>query len=413
MGDETADTEAREPMQFSDFASPRFYADPYPLYQELRAAGPLVSLAPGFWITGWYPVVDALLRDRRLGRNYQQNMRLRYGDDRAQLPVFQAFARMLLLLNPPAHTRLRALLMQAFNVKQVVDFRQLAQGIAEALIDQFAPARAVDLVQAYAFPLPIRVICTFLDVPYHDAALFTQAVSATVQALDTAPMDAAQLAAANHAIEHLQEYFTDHLRARRRRPGHDLISLLLTVEEEGQRLTEEEIVANIILLFIAGHETTTNMIGNALVALHRHPAQLARAQADAALLPAVVGECLRYDGAVQMASRTALDDLEIAGQRIARGQGIFLCLGAANRDPAKFAEPDRLRIDRPDQDARLLTFGGGIHYCLGARLAMVELEVALGTLFRRVPQLQLTNLDTLTWHPRNSLRGVQTLTAVW
>jgi len=400
-------------MQFSDLASPSFYADPYPLYRELRAAGPLVSLAPGFWMTGRYTVADALLRDRRLGRNYRQNIQLRYGDARAHMPVFLAYERMLLLMNPPEHTRLRALLMQAFNVKQAADFRQLAQGIADDLIDQFANARTVDLVQAYALPLPIRVICTLLDVPHSDAAMFTQAVSDAVQALDTAPMDDGQITTANQAIQGMQAYFAAILTERRTRPGRDLVSLLLTVEEGEQRLTEEEILANIILLFIAGHETTTNMIGNALVALHRHPEQLAHAMADDALLPAVVGECLRYDGAVQMAARSALEDLEIAGMPIARGQGIFIFLGAANRDPEKFANPDSLIIDRPDQDSRLLAFGGGAHYCLGARLAMVELEVALGTLFRRLPQMQLTNLDALSWHPRNSLRGVQALTAVW
>jgi cytochrome P450 len=400
-------------MQFSDLASPSFYADPYPLYRELRAAGPLVSLAPGFWITGRYTVADALLRDRRLGRNYRQNTQVRYGEERAHLPVFQAYERMLLLMNPPEHTRLRALLMKAFNVKQAAEFRQLAQGIADDLIDQFATARAVDLVQAYAFPLPIRVICTLLDVPHSDAVMFTQAVSDAVQALDTAPMDEGQVAAANQAMERLQAYFTAILTERRQHPGRDLVSLLLTVEEGDQRLTEEEILANIILLFIAGHETTTNMIGNALVALHRHPEQLAHAMVHDALLPAVVVECLRYDGAVQMASRAALEDLEVAEIPIARGQAIFISLGAANRDPEKFANPDSLIIGRPDQDARLLTFGGGAHYCLGAHLAMVELEVALGTLFRRLPQMQLTNLDALSWHPRNSLRGVQSLTAVW
>ena len=400
-------------MQFSDFANPEFFADPYPTYARLRAEGGIVAIAPGIWLTGNYAIADSLLCDRRMGRAYDEGVRLRYGEQRRQDPVFQAYGRMLLLLNPPDHTRLRGLLMKVFNARQIAELRQLVQTLADELLDRVQAQGQADLVRDYALPLPMAVICSLLGVPATDGLLFSAAVNAMVKALDFVPMDVAQLAAANQATLQLQEYFGALLAERRRQPGHDLISLLLSAEDQGQRFADEEIIANIVLLFLAGHETTASMIGNSLIALHRHPHQLAELQADPALLPAAVAECLRYDGSVQLTMRAAQEDLSVAGHDIKQGQLVYISLGAANRDPQQFAEPDVLNIHRREQNGRQLTFGGGIHYCLGARLATVELEVALATLFRRLPNLQLTHLQQLNWYPRNTLRGVDSLLACW
>ncbi len=399
-------------LQISDLASPGFYADPYPMYRQLRQGPPLVNLAPHLWLTVRHDLCDALLKDRRMGRLYMQSVRMRYAPDKAAAPVFSSFARMMLLMNPPDHTRLRSLLMKAFNASQGERFLQLTQEIADRLVDRFLARGSADLMAEFAWPLPAQVICTLLDVPLEDAVVFGATVSDLVQTLELAPLNDVQLNAANAAVARLEDYFRPILRDRRKHPGEDLISRLTTVED-GDRLTEEEILANIIMLFFAGHETTSNMIGNALVHLFQHPAELAKLRAQMSLLPSAITECLRYDSSVQLTGRSALEDVEIGGIRLAAGEAVFLFLGAANRDPDAFAEPDRFLIERDSGDTKPLTFGGGIHHCLGARLAMIELNIALRTLLERLPGLRLTGLDALSWHPRNTLRGVTSLHAVW
>ena len=399
-------------MQFSDISTPSFYANPYPLYREIRGQGPLVNLAPKIWVTGRYDICDAVLRDRRMGRNYLAGIRARYGEEQARAPIFSSLGRMMLLINPPDHTRLRSLLAKAFGLAQSERFTQLSRTIAEDLVERFARNHSADLVRDYALPFPIEIICTLLDVPSDGAISFSETVGHLAQAFELAPMKAEQIAAANTAIRDLEEYFLPILHDRRKKPGEDLISSLL-LPVNGDQLTEEEVLANIVLLFFAGHETTSNMIGNALIALHKNSDQLQRLMQDPALLPNALAECVRYDGSVQLAGRSALETIDIEGTKISEGDTVFLFLGAANRDPEKFQEPDRLLVDRSLRDARSLTFGGGLHHCLGARLAMTELEISIGTLFRRMPDMKISNLDSLEWHQRNSLRGVKSLHATW
>jgi hypothetical protein len=400
-------------MQIADFASPAFFTNPYPLYERLRAAGPLVNLMPEVWLSGRYSVVEALLRDPHMGRDFMARTRQRYGEEQIHGAVFQALSRMLLFMNPPHHTRLRGLLMKAFNAKWTDEFRRLAQASADKLIDGFANARAVDLVNGYAVPLPIEVICSLLNVPKQDVGMFAGATRSVIRALEMAEMSGAEIDHANSAALQLEAYFAKVLRQRRRAPGNDLVSLLLCVEEGDDRLSEEEILANIILLFIAGHETTAAMIGNALIAFYRHPEQLARVKADPMLLPDAVAECLRFDGSIQMTARTALEDIHIEGVHLHKGAFVYLSTGSANRDPARYADPDRFIIDRAERTMHPYTFGGGVHYCLGARLASIELEVALGTLFESLPDLQITNLGRLHWRQTNTFRGVESLMAAW
>jgi cytochrome P450 len=220
----------------------------------------------------------------------------------------------------------------------------------------------------------------------------------------------AMLAEANEAALTLEAYFRDVVAQRRANPGDDIISSLLAVEEGGVPLTEDEIISNVILLFVAGHETTSNMIGNALIALHRHPAELAELKREPALMSKAVVECMRYDGSVQMVVRTALEEVVADDVTLAPGTIVFMLIGAANRDPDSFPEPDRIDFGRAG-NSRFLAFGAGIHYCLGARIALLEIEVALKTLISYFPDLQLVELDRLNWHKRNNLRGVQSLLA--
>ncbi|CAB3759880.1 cytochrome P450 [Paraburkholderia humisilvae] len=398
-------------MKLADFATPSFLADPYPVYAALRAEGPLVPIAPNSMISGHYDIVDKVLHDRHMVHNFEGSVRKRYGDDGLNQPVLQGLGRMFLLLNPPVHTRLRSLMMKAFNARQIESMRDIAHSTAQRLIDDFANRRSVDLVSAYARPFPIEIICRMLNVPVEHADKLGDAMEHLARMLDAAPADAAQLAASNDAYQTLERYFTEVVEARRKQPGTDLISMLITVEEDGETLTQDEIVANVILLYLAGHETTSNMIGNALIALQRHPQQFDALKRDLTRLPNAIMECLRFDGSVQLAGRTASEDTEIAGIEVPRDTLIYLSLGAANRDPARFDHPDQLDIGR--ELPRVITFGGGVHHCLGYRLALLELETALGVLLARLPDLAIDGVDDLRWNGRTSLRGVASLSAHW
>lgn len=397
-------------MKFESFASPAFFENPYPLYEQIRSAGALLPLGPNIHVTGRFHVIDTLLRDRRMGKTYLQSVQARYGEAATQDPVFQALSRTFLMMNPPAHTRLRALLMQAFNRRQVEALAQIVDTTTRSLLDRIGNKSEFDLIAEFALPLPVEIICRLLDIPVEDGVKLGTAASRLASALDLAPLDAAQLAEANDAALALEAHFRDVVAQRRARPGDDLISSLLAVEEDGATLTEAEIISNVILLFVAGHETTSNMIGNTMVALFRAPAELQRLKdglSDRALVARAVAECLRHDGAVQMVVRTAFEDVTLDDVSVPRGSIVFMLIGAANRDPAAFTDPDRLDLSREGTPS--LSFGGGIHYCLGARLAMLELESAIAGLLARFPALQAVDLEQLSWHRRNNLRGVQAL----
>ena len=397
-------------MKLSDLSSPAFYANPYPFYEQLRAQGAFVPLAPNLVITGQYSVINALLRDKRIGKTYMQSVTARYGDNGPKQPVFQALSRMFIMMNPPVHTRLRGILMGAFNARQVDMLRDVTQSVANDLISALSPETDFDLVSDYASPLPINVICRLLDVPVEDGVKLGTATTHFGHALEAAPMKAEQLDAANEATSVLENYFEGVIEARRSNPGNDLISSLIRAEDAGETLTTAEIVSNVLLLFVAGHETTSNMLGNALIALHRQPEQLAMLKADGSLLPEAVAECMRFDTSVQMIARTAFEDLEVDGHHIARGTLVFMMIGSANRDPNAFDEADKLDIRRSGSRASV-SFAAGIHHCLGARLAVLELEIGLATLFSRLPGLRIANLDALQWRQRNTLRGVKSLKA--
>ncbi|CAB3760082.1 cytochrome P450 [Paraburkholderia solisilvae] len=398
-------------MKLADLATPSFVADPYPVFEALRAEGPLVPIGTDSMISGHYDIVDKVLHDRRMVHNFENSVRVRYGEEGARQPVLRGFSRMFLLMNPPVHTRLRGLMMKAFNARQIETLRDIAQASAQRLIDRFESGGTADIMSVYAKQFPIEIICRMLNVPVEHAEKLGRAIAHVAKMLDTAPVDAAQLATSNDAYLTLERYFSEVVEARREQTGTDLISMLLTVEENGDTLTHDEIVANVILLYLGGHETTSNMIGNALIALQRHPQQFDALKQDMTKLPNAILECLRYDGSAQASGRTASEDMEIAGIAVPKNTIVYLSLGAANRDPAKFDRPDQLDIDR--ELTRVITFGGGVHHCLGYRLAMLELETALGVLLTRLPRLTLSGLDNLQWNGRSSLRGVESLTAHW
>jgi cytochrome P450 len=398
-------------MKLTDLSTSAVFENPYPLYEKIRAEGAFIPLSPDVWLTGRYAVANALLHDRRVGKSYMEGVAARYGETAREEPAFKALSRTFLMMNPPTHTRLRALLTKGFNARQIEKLRDVSQVTADALIDAIAPDSDFDLMKDYASPLPLAIICRLLDVPVEDGLALGSATHRMMQVLEAAPVDATRLATSNAATLTLERYFLKVIETRRTQPGKDdLVSALIRAEEAGESLTDDEIVSNLILLFAAGHETTSNMLGNALIALYRHPEQLLRLRREPSLMPAAISECIRYDSSVHMVTRVALEDLELAGQSLPRGSTVFILVGSANRDPSQFERPDELDIGRNAQ-GRMLSFSAGIHYCVGARLALLELEVGLGTLLSRLPSLRLTRLDTLKWQKRNTLRGVVSLMA--
>jgi len=404
-------------MKIADFSTPSFYEDPYPVYERLRNEGSFAPLTPGIWATGSYDITEKLLRDRRWGKEYLEYVRMRHGDERTQDDSFQTVHRSVLMLNPPEHTYMKGLLMKTFNADRIAGFRSNIQAITDRIACSFIDKGSVDLVKNFAYPLPVTAICILLGLDEEETLFLLMEGAAMVRpflrVLDIAELNMEHIEAANAATKKLDEFFTRKLRKLREAPGDDLISTLLVAEENGHRLTDEEIVASIFITFVAGHETTINMVGNILISLYRNPDQLALVRQNEALIPQCINECLRYETSLQITSRHALEDMEFEGISFDEGDTIVVCLGAVNRDPRRFTDPDRLIITRPDPSSRNLAFGAGAHYCIGAMLATVELEIAIRTLFRRIPNMQLTNLDDLHWLRLSTVRGVETLQAAW
>jgi cytochrome P450 len=391
--------------------SPEFIRDPYPHYRRLRAADPVHRSALGFFAATRHDDVSSILRDKRFGKDFAGRMTRRLGKEIMEEPVYRSMRHWMLQQDPPDHTRLRGLVVKAFTARRVEDMRPRIQLIVDAAIDRVAPQGHMDLIADFAYRLPVTVICEMLGIPKEEHELFHAGARASGRLLDPVPLSRAELDEANAGNLASAEYFRGLFELRRREPGDDLTTQLVRAEEEGSRLSNEELTANIILLFGAGHETTVNLIGNGLLALHRNPGELRRLQDDPSLIPNAIEELLRYDSSVQVTGRVALEDVTVGSTAVAKGEGVLCLLGAANRDPSVYPEPDRLDVTR--RNIRPLSFGGGIHFCLGAQLARIEAEVAIATLLRRLPGLRLDDADHPEWRPTFVLRGLQRLPASW
>jgi cytochrome P450 len=393
-------------MKHSDLHSLAFRRNPYPIYQEMRAAGPLVKVAPSVFVTGQYSVALAILNDRRLRRGVQAGSGACNGN---LCPGSQAFHE----IGPEKQGRLRRLLMKVFDEPRMESLRRTSFDISNHLADGLTRAGRADLIADLADLLPVEIICSILDEPQQHIGVYKDGIHLTSDAPYVCPVTPEQLDIANQTALGLGGYFSSLLEFRRKRPGDDPISQMMEAEDDGQHMTNEEIVENILLLLVTGQEAMANMIGNSLIALHRHPDELQSARSDPALLPRVVRECIRYDSSVQVIACVALEDLDVEGVRVARGSTIEVFIGAANRDPETFADPDVLNFDRPVGDRPILSFGSGLHSCLGAQMVCMEVEAALAVLLTRFPNMQITNLTQLRWRKRNALRGVESLHAVW
>lgn len=392
---------------------PEFRVNPYPFYHQLRAADPVHwSGFLGFWVLSRYADCVMVLRDATRFSADPKDLAIDprllqgLGDDR---PLMQMQQKWMLLMNPPDHTRLRTLVTKAFTPRVVEGMRPYIQDLVDQLLDAVQTARTMDVIADLAYPLPAIVIAGMLGVPVEDRDQLKGWSSTLARTLD--PVVTPEiLAAGDEATLAFIDYFSSLVAKRRQDPQDDLLSGLIAAEEQGDRLSEDELLATAILLFGAGHETTMNLIGNGLLALFRNPDQLEKLRRDPALIHSAVEEFLRYDSAVQMTARTAIEDLEINGRTVSKGQQVIILLGAANRDPVQFPDPDRLDIMRAEN--RHIAFSHGIHYCLGAPLARVEAQLAINTLLRRMPALQLQNED-LEWREMVTLRGLKALPVVF
>jgi cytochrome P450 len=392
---------------FVDAMSAAFREDPYPYYETYRGRERLLRVDDTIWLSLGHADVTAMLRHPKLSSNESR------ATTEAGCPDPGRLAGSLLFMDPPDHTRLRRLVACAFTPKRVADLRRTSEAITAELLDETAAAGAsgdvVDLIRSLAYPLPVRTICSLLGVPEADEATFTRWSRGLARSLDPSVLRSAEVdAAIAEAESGLAAYLKDLLAVRRTRPGDDLLSALLDVEADGDRISPDEVVDLALLLLVAGHETTVNLIGNGVLALLRAPDQLSLLRRSPDLVAGAVDELLRFDSPVQLTQRVATEDLDLVGCPVRAGDEIMLVLGAANRDPLVFAEPNRLDVTR---DARRhVAFGGGIHHCLGAALARLEGEVAVSALLARFPQLELAGEPVR--RPTFTLRGLESLPVV-
>jgi cytochrome P450 len=392
-------------------------ADPYPLAARFRERGAMLLPEMHLAVFSNYRDCDEILRhpssssDRMKSTPAQEQVKAQIDElTEAGAPPPAQVPPGFLFLDPPDHTRLRKLASKAFAPRVVNALRPDITALVDGLLDRIAEKGRFDVVEDFAYPLPVAVICRLLGVPLDDESQFSHASGLLAQALDPfvtftgSPSDGLQERL--DAGTWLREYLHGLIERRRSRPGDDLMSGLIAVEESGDQLTEEEIVSTCVLLLVAGHETTVNLIGNAILAMLRQPSQWAALGADANRAAGVIEETLRYDPPVQMVVRIALQDMPIGDVVVPDGDLMMLLLAAAHRDAAEFDRPD---VFDPDREAfRHLGFGRGLHYCLGAPLARLEAGVALSALTARFPNARLASEPQ--YKPNVTLRGLSTLT---
>jgi cytochrome P450 len=394
----------------------RHFQNPYASYAMVRGQR-LFKDARGVWYVGHYDDVDAILKDKRFGKKALAGTEHRLPDIRREA---QADELAILNIDPPDHTRIRALLTKAFSASRIEAMRPTIAALVDSIIDGLVDGRTggtFEVMREFAFPIPATIISDMLGIPPADRDKFARLSNAIIEfgsgvapGQDEAAIKA-RSARAKEAVSAFDGYLGGLFEAKRRAAADDLTTALIRAEDELGKLSEQELRQNVRLLFMAGHETTVNLIGNALVALFNHPAELAKVKADPALWPQAVEEFLRFDSSVQQLPRVAQADVDVAGQTILAGEMVVCVLGSANRDPEVYERADALDVARPF--VRSKSFGGGAHFCLGAQLARIETEIALETLLRRVPNLELTNLAELEYPLNPFFRGPVELLALW
>jgi cytochrome P450 len=412
-------------------------ANPYPFYEQLRNQDPVHwDEQLGFWVFTSYADVDSLYTDERFSR--AQGLmrgfeRLSESEQRIVQPVYHSFSKTVFYADPPYHTHLRGLMNHAFTPRRVERLRSYIQKTVNELLDAVQHNPEVDMIHDLAYPLPVMVIAELLGLPASDRARFKKWSDDLFAILGTVGQKSSPLLErAAQSLDEMTDYVKDLSRKRRASPRDDLLTALLSVTDDERlacphphdssspqatgapirereavsTLTEQELVSNINILLSTGHETTTHLIGNGLLALLQHPDQMERLQAQPPLLTVAIEEMLRYDSPVQITYRSALEDADIRGKLIRKGDLVNSILGSANRDPERFSNPDGFDITR--DEGRHLGFGIGIHFCIGAPLVRLEAEVAFETILRRFPKIRLAT-ETLEWQEHPIFRGLKSL----
>jgi pimeloyl-[acyl-carrier protein] synthase len=383
---------------------PEVLGDPYPLYQRFRSEDP-VHWDPFLhaWVVTRYADVVHVLHyfsaDRTPTPEYLSTMGLA-----ALNPIAQVMVRQMLFLDPPDHTRLRALASAAFTPRRVERLRSHIQQIMDGLIDAVVPKGRMDVIADFASPAPAIITAEMLGVPVEDHQQLKEWSADFAEMLGNFQHNPERFPRVLRSVENLCSYFRSAMKKQRLHPREGLVSAMMEAEVEGAELTEEEIIANLIVTMVGGQETTTNLIGNGVLTLLRNPAEMERLRADPSLIPSAVEELLRYESPSQHTARLAPVDVELGGKQIGKRQAVIAVMGAANRDPERFPDPDRLDLGRADN--RHLAFGWAAHFCFGAALARMEGQIAFETILRRLPGLTLDKSIPLLWRHNLGLRGL-------
>ena len=388
-----------------------FIANPYRTYTHLRTTGPLHwvdKFRNGAWLVPRYADVISGLHDVRLSSQRSHTLTAAFPTEvQTEFSEFnRIFSKWMLFLDPPHHSRLRKLLNKEFTPNMIHRLRPRIQQVVNTLLDHALGKSEMEFMSEFANPLPVRVIAEMLGIPSEDQRHFQTWSDDLADFFGNSTATVETARRGQHSLINLVEYFRALLPARRENKGDDLVSLLLRVEEEGEVLTEEELLAQCTLLLVAGHETTRNLLGNGLLALLQHPNQLLTLKQNPSLMPLAVREFARYDSPVQFSGRAVTEDFLWHGQTIMKGQTVILLLGSANHDPEKFSEPDGLNIAR--DEGMPLSYGHGPHYCIGAALAQTEAEIAFTTLLDRTSGLTMVD-DAPAWRANLSFRGLNRL----
>jgi cytochrome P450 len=397
-----------QPVVFNPF-DPEFKKNPYPTYHRLLEEDPVQQSPLGGLVLTRYADCTSLLRDPRASADFRKS------DTFREQAIAQGFDydallqenRSFLFLDPPDHTRLRGLVNKAFTPRVVETLRPRIAQIVGELLDAALDRGEMDVMEDYAYPLPVAIICDMLGVPVEDNVRFREWTKEAARSLDPEqllPPD--EVERRQKVFDAFRAYFEDLIAKRRTQPADDLISALIAVEDEGARLSHEELLSTCILLLIAGHETTVNLIGNGTYQLLQHPDQMALLRERPELIKTAVEELLRFDPPVQLTGRIAMEDMPFGDKVLRKGEQAVILIGAANRDPAQFPDPQRLDLTR--EDNRHIAFGMGIHFCLGAPLARVEGQIAIGELVSRTRDIELT-VEEPPYKENLVLRGLASL----
>jgi cytochrome P450 len=434
-------TAPRDALSLSHLGREDIRVNPYPFYEQLRSQDPVHwDEELGFWALTRFADIESLYLDERFSR--AQGLlrgfdRLTIENQKTAAPVYHSFSKTVFYADPPYHTHLRGLMNNAFTPRRVEQLRPIIQRLVDELLDAARAQGGMDFIRDFAYPLPVMVIAELLGLPAGDRVNFKTWSDDLFAILGTMKKSPHLLERAAQSLGEMTEYITALSRHRRDEPRDDLLSALLTVVDDDEpltpphplpssasdhpsghlvhersatsALTQDELVANVNILLSTGHETTTHLLGNGLLALLQHPDQFQNLRRQPSLLDAAIEEILRYDNPVQITYRSAVEDAEIGGKLIHKGDLVNTVIGAANRDPERFTTPDAFDISR--NEGKHLSFGLGIHYCIGAPLVKLEAEIAFETILRRFPDLALAS-EKLEWQEHPIFRGLKSLSVV-